>query len=70
MKTQSQTNGGIGFFGLLALVFIGLKLAGIGVVADWSWWWVLSPLWVPLAILLAIIGAIGLFYAATRGRGR
>lgn len=70
MKTQNQTSGGIGFFGLLALIFICLKLAGVGVVADWSWWWVLSPLWLPLAVVLAIIGAIWVFYAATRGRAR
>jgi small Trp-rich protein len=31
------------------LVFLALKLAGIGVVAQWSWWWVLSPIWFPLA---------------------
>ena len=34
------------FAGLLALLFIGLKLAG---AIDWSWWWVLSPLWAPWA---------------------
>ena len=32
----------LGFFGLLALVFIALKLAEIGPVAAWSWWWVLA----------------------------
>ena len=55
----------IGFCGLLAIVFIALKLAGIGVVATWSWWWVLSPLWIPLAlvilVLLAIAVVIGIF---------
>ncbi|MCV0439847.1 MAG: hypothetical protein K5880_14605 [Hydrogenophaga sp.] len=43
--------GGIGFGGLLAVLFIGLKLGGI---IDWSWLWVLSPLWIPLAIVLGI----------------
>lgn len=47
--------GGIGFCGLLAIVFITLKLAGIGAVASWSWWWVLSPLWIPAAIALLFI---------------
>ena len=32
----------IGFFGLLTIVFVTLKLIG---VIDWSWVWVLSPLW-------------------------
>lgn len=31
----------------LLLLFVGLKL---GHVIEWSWWWVLSPLWIPLAI--------------------
>ena len=35
------------FMGLLGILFIGLKLAG---VITWSWWWVLSPIWIPLVI--------------------
>lgn len=34
---------------LLLVLFIGLKLGG---VIDWSWWWVLSPFWIPLCIAL------------------
>lgn len=44
------------------LVFLYLKLAGIGVVATWSWWWVTSPLWIPLAVVFSIIGLVLLFY--------
>ncbi|MEA3248141.1 MAG: hypothetical protein U9Q73_00370 [Nanoarchaeota archaeon] len=44
--------GGIGFFGLLTILFIGLKL---GKVIDWSWWWVLAPIWCPMALGLVII---------------
>ena len=45
---SSQTNyGGISFFGLLQIVFIVLKLID---KIDWSWWWVLAPMWIPLAI--------------------
>lgn len=36
------------FFPILAILFIGLKLGG---VIAWSWWWVLAPLWGPLALL-------------------
>lgn len=46
-------NNGVGFLGLLALIFIGLKLAAVGVVASWSWWAVLAPLWGPLALVVA-----------------
>ena len=42
---------GVSFLGLLAVLFIGLKL---GAVIDWSWWWVLAPLWAPWAVLLTI----------------
>lgn len=45
----------IGFLSLLALIFIGLKLAGIGIVAQWSWWAVLSPLWGPVVLVLSIM---------------
>lgn len=47
MSNQSA-GGGVGFVTLLGLLFIGLKLAG---VIDWSWWWVLLPLWIPWGIL-------------------
>ncbi len=49
--SKETTSGGIGFGGLLAIVFITLKLTH---VINWSWWWVLSPLWIPTIILLAI----------------
>lgn len=39
----------------LALIFISLKLAGVGVVATWSWWLVLSPLWIPWVIVLFVL---------------
>lgn len=49
-KTEKQISG-IGFTGLLTILFIGLKL---GKVINWSWWWVLSPLWISAGIVLAI----------------
>lgn len=54
-NTSSSSSGGIGFAGLLAVLFIGLKLTHY---IDWSWWWVLSPLWLPLAIVLGILGIV------------
>jgi hypothetical protein len=45
------SSGNIGFCGLLTILFIGLKLGG---VIAWSWWWVLSPLWIPLALVVGI----------------
>jgi hypothetical protein len=40
------------FIGMLAILFIGLKLAGI---IAWSWLWVLCPLWIPLALWVGVI---------------
>ena len=40
---NKQASGGIGFTGLLTIVFIVLKLCGL---ITWSWTWVLSPLWI------------------------
>ncbi len=42
---------------LLFFVFLILKLANIGIVATWSWWWVTSPLWIMgvIAIIMLII---------------
>jgi hypothetical protein len=41
---------------IVFLIFLTLKLSGLGVVATWSWWWVTSPLWIGFAITLFIIG--------------
>ena len=63
MSTTSNNNtGGIGFAGLLAIVFITLKLTGY---IAWSWWWVLSPLWIPLALVVTILLFVWIVGTAT-----
>ncbi len=49
---------GMNFGGWLLLAFIVLKLTG---VITWSWWWVLSPLWIVPLTVVAVVGAIWLF---------
>lgn len=56
---SNNNSGGVGFCGLLAILFIGLKLGG---VIDWSWWWVLSPLWIPAAIVLLVLAGIAAWF--------
>lgn len=57
-KTTVVSGGsGVGFGGLLTLLFITLKLTG---VIAWSWLWVLAPLWIPLALVLAVGIIVGL----------
>lgn len=60
---SSAAGGGIGFFGLLAITFIVLKLLHY---IDWSWWWVLAPIWWPLALFLVGAIAIVLWYLVFR----
>lgn len=55
-NNKEQRPSGVGFTGLLQVAFIVLKLTH---VIDWSWWWVLSPSWIQLAIIL--IGALAIF---------
>ena len=52
--SNESSSGGIGVGGLLLVLFIGLKLTGH---IAWSWWWVLSPMWIPVALVLAVLGA-------------
>lgn len=49
---KTQASGGVGFFGFLTLLFIGLKLTGY---IDWSWWLVLLPFYGPIGIALLVI---------------
>lgn len=51
-NNNSSSAGGIGFTGVLTIVFIVLKLTG---VIQWSWLWVLSPIWISALIVLGII---------------
>ena len=52
---SSSSSSGIGFSGLLTVLFIALKLTGY---INWSWWWVLSPLWISAVIIGAVLAAL------------
>jgi hypothetical protein len=56
---MDKYDGGVSFLGLLFLLFLGLKL---GHVIDWSWWWIFSPLWIPLVTGLLIGLIVIIFY--------
>lgn len=69
MSGNTRTNGGIGFFGLLTILFIGLKLGG---VISWSWWLVLLPLYwfIPVAVVAFFIAlTIEILKAAAKTLG-
>lgn len=51
-NSSSSSSSGIGFFGLLTILFIALKLTGY---ISWSWWLVLLPAYGGLALILLIL---------------
>ena len=56
-KRKKNEKNYVGFYLLTGLtgIFLALKLAH---VIDWNWWWVFSPLWVPIAIIMVIAALI------------
>jgi hypothetical protein len=52
MDNDNSRNGGIGFFGVLTVLFIALKLIGF---IQWSWLWVLSPIWLSAVIEIIVL---------------
>lgn len=62
-KTTTASGNGIGFAGLLAIVFIVLKLCG---VISWSWLWVLSPIWISWILLLIVLMIVGIAMLITK----
>lgn len=65
-KTTTAAKGGVSALELLLIAFIVLKLCK---VINWSWWWVLSPIWIPIGlwlILVLIVALIHLFYKLKR----
>jgi hypothetical protein len=60
-------SGGVGFGGALFLVFLVLKLTE---EIDWSWFWVTSPLWIPLALLATGLAMMMPFMLLSMARGR
>ncbi len=60
MAEVKNNSNGIGFMGFLTLLFVGLKLTNY---IAWSWWWVLSPLWISVLVWIVIVVGIVLLAA-------
>jgi hypothetical protein len=52
MASKTSSSGSVSILTVLFIVFLVLKLTGN---IDWSWWWVTSPLWIPVALFLSIM---------------
>lgn len=66
---KEVTYKGMGLGTILFIIFFVLKLAEIGTVATWSWWWVTAPLWIPLAFgvsIFLILFIVGIFIAVKK----
>ena len=59
MMSEHYESSGIGFTGALTILFIALKLLN---KIDWSWWWVLSPLWITFGITIIILLIVGIVF--------
>jgi hypothetical protein len=57
--SDKTTHYGLNFTELLLAIFIVLKLTG---VINWSWWWVLSPLWFSLGLVIIILIGFGIYW--------
>lgn len=57
-KSMANSSNSLSLSLVIFVIFLTLKLSG---VIDWSWWWVISPLWLPFALVLAVIGIISIF---------
>jgi hypothetical protein len=63
-KNNSNSSSGIGFFGLMFLIFMTLKLTGY---ITWSWWWVTAPLWGGFA-LMGIVAIIAIIIVSIKNK--
>lgn len=64
IEQNNSNNSGLGFFGLLTIIFITLKLLGY---ISWSWWWVLLPLW-GTTLLVLVVFLVTLLWAMNSDR--
>jgi hypothetical protein len=59
MSNESK-GGGVGICTVVGIVFIILKCCG---VLNWSWVWILSPFWIPVALVIFLLIILGIIKA-------
>ncbi len=65
--SKESSSSGISFTGLLTILFIALKLTNY---INWSWWWVLSPTWISLLIILISAGLLSVIKYVRKAKER
>jgi len=63
-ETQQSAASGIGVWGLLGVLFVGLKLTGF---ITWPWWQVTLPFWGPLALALGVSALVFIGFVLVAG---
>lgn len=63
MTEHYHSTGGMGIGSLLTIVFVVLKLTN---VIDWSWWWVLSPIWIVAGLVLLLLSVAGILHLISK----
>ena len=58
MSNNNSNNNGMSTSTVLTLIFVTLKLCN---VIDWSWWWILSPVWITSGIAILALAVIALW---------
>lgn len=56
-SNRNNSSSGIGICGVLTIVFVVLKLVG---VINWSWLWVLCPLWIDILLTVIVLVIIAI----------
>lgn len=56
-SNRNSSSSGIGICGVLTIVFVVLKLVG---VINWSWLWVLCPLWINILLTVIVLVIIAI----------
>lgn len=59
-SSAPASSSGIGIGGLLTVIFVVCKIFNFGPIGAWSWWWVLSPLWIGALIAVGVLVLFGL----------
>ena len=59
MSENETSSTGMSFSAVLTLIFVVLKLCK---VINWSWLWVLSPLWISTILIILVYFIFWLYY--------
>lgn len=62
---MSNKDSDLDVFDVLTIIFITLKMIGVQPVANWSWWVVLTPVWVNFAIMM--LACIIMWFVSKKG---